>query len=1008
MGIDTDECFRNRKVILFLAVLVLSGLAVITAAPGSSFAENTMPRASFTVSNQTMEKDYFNTDETIFFNANASFDGDGDPLIYTWDFGDGSESIPTNRTSTSHIYENPNRYTVTLSVSDQMESDSFSLTINVSDEQPVVNILSPENDKDIKINTPVLFEAAPHYIVNRLVLYEWDFDNDSITDVFSPERKIYHTFTKITGKDGLRISCKLSGHDGDLSPQSTSIRIIVTFKGNNSLQFLSPPHDSEFDIDEKIDFSVTWHGQEHESIFYEWDFDGDDVVDKITCKNHTTYSYNKSHSGKSYVASVRIANTPDIDFEHAYLNIKITEKDDFGEMLSDTAVIVVLSLCGFIIVVGFFGSWALKKFGLPEVLSLVALGVFLVPIGNLMDPEPLLRVSSIFGSLALMIILFDGGLDLNLQKVRDESSRALLLAIVAFALTVMAVGLFTGFMFFDNKWSVGILFGAVIGGTSGSIVLPLISKLRVTESTKTLVSIESTLTDVFCIVMVLAIANYISPGNGAAEAASGVEQAVSTFFSAFAIGIVSGLILGLIWINMLKRLEDFQYSFMLTIAVVFLLFAFNEFAGGSGPVSVLIFGVILANGKEIGSMLRIRNVSEVSKSMKDFHSQLSFIIRTFFFVFLGIIVSKSLFSWDGVETWVYGLAFMAIIFATRWLAVHIVIRKGDALKDKKLLAILLPRGLAAAVLAMVPITYHFLDNDIMNSDQIRFFFDSAFVVIIFSVLFTTIGVPLWQRGKKKRGFFEGILDEEARKNEKASQGKKKTQPSKNEKTSGGGPMADKKKRGAKGARAGKNRKKSSGEKKKKKKRDLTVSQRRGKGPKTKDFGKKRRSPGRGSQKKGDGSKKKSNENNSRETRGRNGSRRKRRESKGERKGVEASSDIPSDISSETISSPELMKTPEILADSLEPPEKEPEVHGSQEIFPTWEKDDDHLQDDGHAYAKRILNTIIEREFTQRSYKKETISSSPGTIMDENEEYPFDLPPPKEEDVDLLDLLAPNL
>ena len=816
MGIQWIERFKNRKVLLFVLILILSGLAVIAAAPGSSFAGNSTPRASFTVANETVEKYYFTTNEAIFFNGSASSDGDGDPLIFTWDFGDGSESIPSNRSTTFHTYENPNRYTITLQVSDQVESHYFSLDINVSDEHPMVEIISPKDDEDVKINTPVLFEAAPHYIVDRLVLYEWDFDNDSVTDVFSPERRIYHTFKNITGKDGLMISCKLSGHDGDLSPQTTSIRMIVTYKGNNSLQFLSPPQESEFDIDEKIHFSVTKHGQEDECIFYEWDFDGDGRVDKITHLNYTTYSYGKKHSGNPYLASVRIANTTDVDFEQAYLKIKITDREDFGEMLSDNTVIAVLFLCGIIIVLGFIGTWALKKFGLPEVLSLVTLGVFLVPIGNLMDPEPLFRVSTIFGSLALMIILFDGGLDLNLQKVRDESSRALLLAIVAFILTIIAVGLFTGFLFFDRKWSVGILFGAVIGGTSGSIVLPLISKLHVTESTKTLVRIESTLTDVFCIVVVLAIANYISPVNGASEAGSGLEEAVSTFISAFAIGIVTGLILGLIWINMLNRLENFQYSFMLTIAVVFLLYAFNEFAGGSGPVSVLIFGMILANGKEIGSMLRIRNVSEVSKSMKDFHSQLSFIIRTFFFVFLGVIVSKNLFSWNGAEVWVYGLAFLIIIFATRWLAVHIVIRKGDALKDKGLLAILLPRGLAAAVLAMVPVTFHFLDNDIMTSDQIRFFFDSAFVVIIFSVLFTTIGVPLWQRGKKKMGLLEGILHEEPRKSEKAPRGKKKTQANKSVKPSGGGPMAEKKKGKSKKGRSGKGRKKSTGEKKNKK------------------------------------------------------------------------------------------------------------------------------------------------------------------------------------------------
>jgi len=760
MNLDKFGFCNWKSVVLTVIVIIFFMVSILFVMEGSSQGAEELPNASFRV-----EKYYFNTGESISFDATNSTCPNGGTLIYLWDFGDG-KTENTLECITNHTYEIPNLYTITLTVSESTseESSSTSLKINVSDLHPILTIFPPRHP--VKTNTPTVFEASPHYIIDHLVLYEWDFDGDGITDIFSPDRTATYTFSNVSSD--LQISCHLTDYNGILSKQKSYISIDVA-KDWYILDITSPEPASEFGVNREISFKVTllnktgdllenqsreWmHTLTGEWIFYQWDFNGDGFPDAITEENHTSFSYDRSYadedSSSTINMSVIISNTTEIFFVPDHMEIKINPYVDSWETLSDTAVIAILAICGFIILVGFFGAAALKKYGIPEVLSLVTLGVILVPILGLIEPEPMFRISTVFGSLALMIILFDGGLTLNLQRVREESSRAFLLALMSFIITISAVGFFAGMLLFDNNWLVGSLFGAVIGGTSGSIVLPLISKLKVSDSTKTLVSIESTITDVLCIVVVIAIANYISPLSGSVDAGAGFKAAVSTLSGAFLKGFGSGLILGLVWITILKRLQKFQYSFMLTIAVVFLLYALNEYAEGSGPISVLIFGLILANGREFGSMLKIKNVSEVSKTMKDFHSQLSFIIRTFFFVFLGIIVRRELFfEVESLKIWGYGLALVAIIAIARWLAVKIIIRKGEAKKDQGLLAILLPRGLAAAVLALVPVTYHFIDNDILTKDQSDMFFNLAFVVILFSVIFTTIGVPLWQRKRK--------------------------------------------------------------------------------------------------------------------------------------------------------------------------------------------------------------------------------------------------------------------
>ena len=756
--------WKNVVMTVILALFLL--VSVFFVMEATSQGADAVPRASF-----YLEKYYFNTGESIFFDATNSSCPQGGTLLYYWEFGDGkTENTPV--CTTNHTYEKPNLYTVTLTITDSSskEQSSTSLTINVSDLHPILTITPPSHP--IKTNTPAMFEASPHYIVDHLVLYEWDFDGDGVTDIFSPDREVSYTFPNVSAD--LSISCHLTDYNGILSKEKSLINIDIV-KDWYTLDITSPEPANEFVVNKEISFSVTlrngtghlledqsrdWiHIQTGEWIFYQWDFNGDGYPDEITEENHTSHSYDTSYSDEEIFTtinmSVMISNTTEIFFISDNLEFKINPYVDSWETLSDTTVIAILAICGFIIVVGFFGTAALKKYGIPEVLSLVTLGVIMVPILGLMEPEPMFRISTVFGSLALMIILFDGGLTLNLQRVREESSRAFLLALIGFIITISTVGFFAGMLLFDNNWLVGTLFGAVIGGTSGSIVLPLISKLKVSDSTKTLVSIESTITDVLCIVVVIAIANYISPLSGSVDAGAGFKAAVSTLSGAFLKGFGSGLILGLVWITVLKKLQKFQYSFMLTIAVVFLLYALNEYAEGSGPISVLIFGLILANGREFGAMLRIKNVSEISNSMKDFHSQLSFIIRTFFFVFLGIIVRRELFfEVESLKIWGYGLALVVIIAFARWLAVKIVVRKGEAKKDQGLLSRLLPRGLAAAVLALVPVTYHFIDNDILTKEQSDMFFNLAFVVILFSVIFTTIGVPLWQRKRRMSGYCE--------------------------------------------------------------------------------------------------------------------------------------------------------------------------------------------------------------------------------------------------------------
>lgn len=412
---------------------------------------------------------------------------------------------------------------------------------------------------------------------------------------------------------------------------------------------------------------------------------------------------------------------------------------DSGEGAIPINVILLLSLMGLVIFVGFVGSWIFDRFGIPEVFSLILLGILIGSVFNVLSDDlmTMLRdVSPLFAAIALLIILFDGGINLSLDKVIKESSKASLLAILAFVMTMFAIGAVAAVLFFDMKILPSLMLGAALGGTSGAIVIPTVMNLDTDEEVKVLLSLESTITDVLCIVAAVAIADFLVPSAGGGSA--GASGAAQSIIGAFAVGIFMGGIGGILWLRIMPTIEKMSYGFMLTIAFVFVLYALTQFAGGSGPVAALAVGLVLANGPEIGRMFRYKETTQMSRSMKQFQSEITFFVKSFFFVYTGL-----LFTIPDPTILLYGVLLALIIMGVRAIAVRLTM-KDLRIQDRELMTILGPRGLSAAVLATLPLTYGFEDKHILTGAQVELFTNISLIVILATVLVTTVGIP-WGR-----------------------------------------------------------------------------------------------------------------------------------------------------------------------------------------------------------------------------------------------------------------------
>jgi len=422
-------------------------------------------------------------------------------------------------------------------------------------------------------------------------------------------------------------------------------------------------------------------------------------------------------------------------------------------------VIPALITLGTIMVLGFIGNYIFNRTQIPSIVWLLLFGLvvgFVFNIQETISTDLLGYISSFFGAVAIVIILFDGGINIDLYQLFRGAPRGLLLTVSGFCLSIIVtmlivVGLSMTILPgvpFENSVLVGIILGAIIGGTSSPIVIPLAFRLKnLQEKTKMVSSIESVLTDPLCIVVVLAILAMMGEVGGSINLSLGAQSLVSTF----SVGIVIGLILGVIWLPVMHKVRKQEFSYVLTLAVVFLVYSLTTLlvgedkgGTGAGAIACLMFGLVLGNGKKILKMVKYSGKGfEMDDQTKQFHSLTSFVIRTFFFVYLGIIV-----SFQDIKFILVGIIIVLALLVVRYLAVIISTFHGNFEKDdKQTITVMMPRGLAAAILA-INFGPDFVDKLMPGMDG--FFKDIAFVVILGTAIITTTGVSIISHYEMKK------------------------------------------------------------------------------------------------------------------------------------------------------------------------------------------------------------------------------------------------------------------
>lgn len=350
-----------------------------------------------------------------------------------------------------------------------------------------------------------------------------------------------------------------------------------------------------------------------------------------------------------------------------------------------------------IFLIGTFGEVVFTRTKVPDVVWLIVVGILIGPVLGIVSRATLLSVAPYFSALTLVLVLFEGGSRLDLVQLYRAAARSVLLSILSFLFSAVAVTLVSRLMVEAGvlpgtwDWHQEVLIGLIVGGTSPIVIMAAITRGGVPPEAANLISLESALSDVLCIVAVSSVIGIFKSG----EVGNGPWL---DLVRSFGLGILLGAAGGMVWLLLLEWLKDNEHAYPITLSALLLLYVAVESVGGSGALGVLAFAVVVGNANHIGRRVNITHDLRLHDDVRGFHSQMFFIIKSFFFTFVGAMLGP---PWALATA---GAILAAVLLVARypaaWLAMlHSSLRP----QPRKIVFMSVPRGVAAGVLATLPV-----------------------------------------------------------------------------------------------------------------------------------------------------------------------------------------------------------------------------------------------------------------------------------------------------------------
>ena len=340
-------------------------------------------------------------------------------------------------------------------------------------------------------------------------------------------------------------------------------------------------------------------------------------------------------------------------------------------------------------------QWVAWRTKFPGILLLLVIGL---AVGHFIRPDDLLadlvdgdatttgpKILFPLVSLAVAVIMFEGGLSLKLNELREAGSPAFRLCTLGAAITAASTSVAAHFCF-DFSWRLSGLLGAILVVTGPTVIGPLLRQVQPSRRVANTLKWEGIVIDPVGAVLAVLVFEFLLLKSGQLEFGHGLMLLGWTVAVGTALGVLGGVLLA----NGIRRylIPDHLHG-VASLVVALLLFAISDyFAHESGLITVTVLGLWLTNQRGFD----IEHIVEFQENLRT-------LLIGCLFIVLGSRVEISL-MWEVGWT---GLLFVAVlILIVRPLSVFVsLFGSGLNLREQTFIAALAPRGIVAAAVSSI-------------------------------------------------------------------------------------------------------------------------------------------------------------------------------------------------------------------------------------------------------------------------------------------------------------------
>ncbi len=369
----------------------------------------------------------------------------------------------------------------------------------------------------------------------------------------------------------------------------------------------------------------------------------------------------------------------------------------------------LIILVAFLLISGVFAAKFSSQLGLPSLVLFIGVGMLIGSDGVGWIYFDDADIAQLIGVAALVIILFEGGLQTKWQTMRPVIVPALSLATLGVFITSVLTGLAAHYIL-DIPWLHALLLGSIVGSTDAAAVFATFKERNVKAKIQSTLEAESGTNDPMAVFLTLIFIELITSDTS-------FWVMLPAFFWQMGIGLLLGLFLGRFTSYVINKisLESSGLYPILALAFAFIIYSTASLIGASGFLAVYVAGVIIGN-----SELTYRY------PIFQFNEGLAWIAQIFMFMILGLLafpdqVFESSVVFSGV------LISVFLILIARPIAVFISTFKMDfSFKERIFISWAGLRGAVPIVLATFPI--------VAGVEHSETFFNIIFFTVLISAL----------------------------------------------------------------------------------------------------------------------------------------------------------------------------------------------------------------------------------------------------------------------------------